>query len=745
MTINYLDSKRIVTDEYKVHKFTSGGTFTVTGTGNVEYLVVAGGGAGGGNNNGGGGGAGGFRTGTGHAVTAQGYTITVGAGGTGNSTAGQAPSGGDSTFSTITSTGGGGGGGGNSNEAGSNGGSGGGAAYTTSTSSGGSGNTPSRTPSQGNDGGNGSNGTAYGGGGGGGSGSAGVNATTIVGGNGGTGTSSPITGTELFYSGGGGGGSNAVSGGSSGSGGSSIGGNGAYATGSVAPTNGSTNTGSGGGGCQSANTTGGNGGSGIVIIRYLTSSDITATGGTITTVTDAKPTNVQDNSILVEKDTGRRYWFDEATPTTYTADYDDTNTWTKTGTKTTVNETVSGKVNWNFSSNYTSAENHVETTPLGFTLDNEKWVCDFEFNASAFDNAAENFLVVMQENAGDFISTSGDALACGIYANKSLRLWKKDGSSHSIYGTGITIALTTDYYARMTRTLATAVKLELFTSEADRTAGTNHVSGSPITYTFSETIQGLDNLTHCGRSDNVGATRTYNVSLDNLKIYNAVTSVTPATWTGNIDLTGLKSYYNFEQTSTTLTNMATSVGSTDSLGSSGDATGSGTITKGATGIIGNAWDFGGGKVTTSHQLIPTSGYWTYSTWVSLDDISTAGEEILRHESPEFEVWRNSGGLNVSGASGTINIEPAGNLANGTWYNIVLVHSSSGDISYLNGVSKSTADIISVPTGTSWYLGGRASSSEAINGKIDETIVWSRALSSSEVSGLYNSGRGKIVY
>jgi hypothetical protein len=234
-------------------------------------------------------------------------------------------------------------------------------------------------------------------------------------------------------------------------------------------------------------------------------------------------------------------------------------------------------------------------------------------------------------------------------------------------------------------------------------------------------------------------------TIDDVKFYNGVTSVTPATWTGNIDLTGLKSYYNFEQTSTTLTNMATSVGSTDSLGSSGDATGSGTITKGATGIVGNAWDFGGGKVTTSHQFLPTSGDYTYSTWVSLDDISTAGEEILRHESPTFEVWRNSGGLNVSGASGTINLETASNLANNIWYNIVLVHSSSGDISYLNGVSKSTADITSVPTGTTWYLGGRSGSGEAINGKIDETTVWSRALSSSEVSSLYNSGRGKIVY
>ena len=32
---------------YKVHSFTSSGTFTVTGTGTVEYLVVGGGGGGG--------------------------------------------------------------------------------------------------------------------------------------------------------------------------------------------------------------------------------------------------------------------------------------------------------------------------------------------------------------------------------------------------------------------------------------------------------------------------------------------------------------------------------------------------------------------------------------------------------------------------------------------------------------------------------------------------------------------------
>ena len=96
----------VTTDgNFKVHKFTSSGTFQVTTLGDggkVEYLVVGGGGGGGTNNdNTGGGGAGAMRTATGFTVTATSYSITVGAGGAAGA-AGQ-----DSVFSTITSDGGG--------------------------------------------------------------------------------------------------------------------------------------------------------------------------------------------------------------------------------------------------------------------------------------------------------------------------------------------------------------------------------------------------------------------------------------------------------------------------------------------------------------------------------------------------------------------------------------------------------------------------------------------------------------
>mgnify|MGYP003668955928 CR=1 FL=1 len=57
-------------------------------------------------------------------------------------------------------------------------------------------------------------------------------------------------------------------------------------------------------------------------------------------------TNVQDNSILVEKDTGERYWFDEAVipSITFEDDYTNNTGWTQTGTRTTVDSGSADKV-----------------------------------------------------------------------------------------------------------------------------------------------------------------------------------------------------------------------------------------------------------------------------------------------------------------------------------------------------------------------------------------------------------------
>lgn len=229
-----------------IHTFTTSGTFTPSGSGNVSVLVVAGGGSGG-SAGGGGGGAGAVEENTSFAVTAGGITVTVGAGGT-SSTSAVGKDGGNSVFSTITALGGGGGGA-NASANGRNGGSGGGA----SENAGATGGTAS--------GGHAFAGGAYvsGGGGGGGGASAVGGAGAGSGGNGGAGYASSISGSSVTYGGGGGG----MPSGTGGSGGGGAGNTGAPATAGTA------NTGSGGGGTNGGNASGA-GGSGVVIISYPT-------------------------------------------------------------------------------------------------------------------------------------------------------------------------------------------------------------------------------------------------------------------------------------------------------------------------------------------------------------------------------------------------------------------------------------------------------------------------------------------
>jgi hypothetical protein len=239
-----------------------------------DVLMVAGGGGGGYAHGGGGGGAGGLREFYGVFITNTQQTIVVGAGGvvpTSRTTKGG--DGYDTTFLSYTSTGGGGGGSYSSDVlilTGNPGGSGGGGSGGWNIDGpGGSGNTPSVTPSQGNNGGTTNNSYNEGGAGGGGAGGAGSGTTGGAGANGGDGYTSQING--ITYAGGGGGGAGDRSLGTGGTGGTGGGGTGDGSGG--AATAGTPHTGGGGGGggylAGSGDTAGAAGGSGIVLLSYV--------------------------------------------------------------------------------------------------------------------------------------------------------------------------------------------------------------------------------------------------------------------------------------------------------------------------------------------------------------------------------------------------------------------------------------------------------------------------------------------
>ena len=285
-------------NDFKVHTFTSPGTFCVSCAGNsqgsntISYMVVAGGGGGGkssnggGRHGGGGGGAGGFRESKattdsytasplaasgGLPVAVAGYPVAVGGGGPTGPGSGGIPGGqgSNSVFtgtSTITAAGGGGGTSdeGNSCATNKNGGSGGGGSALSGANPdgnpGGTGNSPPVTPAQGTPGFAGSPGSAGAGGGG---GAGGPSSTTPFDGDGKAGATSSISGTPTARAGGGGGGGPG--------GGSQAGGAGGGGNSGIPASAGTANTGGGGGGSNHnppSSQPGAAGGSGIVIIRY---------------------------------------------------------------------------------------------------------------------------------------------------------------------------------------------------------------------------------------------------------------------------------------------------------------------------------------------------------------------------------------------------------------------------------------------------------------------------------------------
>lgn len=264
----------------------------------IEYLVVAGGGGGGwSTTEGGGGGAGGYRSsvigeqsggsgGSGSGGSSAesvfvgsestNYTVTIGAGGVGQSVEGAAKtSGSNSVFNNITSIGGGFGG--TRGSAGASGGSGGGAASGSLSNNG--------TAGQGYRGG------PTGGGGGG----AGEEGNTDGGSHGGDGLPSSITGTSIYRAGGGGGGRNNPTAYPGGDGGGGAGGN-------TGGKGGASNYGGGGGGGGAYVTAGGSGGSGVVILRYPLAYNISVGAGltsSTTTVGDKKVTTFTAGSDTI--------------------------------------------------------------------------------------------------------------------------------------------------------------------------------------------------------------------------------------------------------------------------------------------------------------------------------------------------------------------------------------------------------------------------------------------------------------
>ena len=183
---------------------------------------------------------------------------------------------------------------------------------------------------------------------------------------------------------------------------------------------------------------------------------------------------------------------------------------------------------------------------------------------------------------------------------------------------------------------------------------------------------------------------------------------------------------------------------------------------GATPSFSNTYslEFDGVDPEVSMDFTNTSTTGSISVWIKPTDYTTGSQSICIYTSTGYRDYimlhsQNTGGIRaLSANNGTTQWDirtNAGHLTNGVWTHICLVFNGTSATFYING--NSVASTYFNTTNTSWWWDDLTPTNQRLgvfrvngyttslryNGIIEEQSVFISALSSSEVSAIYNSG------
>ena len=256
---------------------------------------------------------------------------------------------------------------------------------------------------------------------------------------------------------------------------------------------------------------------------------------------DVKPTNVQDNSLLVEKDTAKRYWFETATAPTFE---DDTfsSGWTSTGSDVVTGTNV---IDFDFSNS--NATNTI-SYDLGSTMSDTNWVLRFKlimdnYNVGSSGNSAGGYFGLFSADHATNDNATQDSIMMNIRATSAGSSYHKyyyadcDGETprNKLTGDGSFTHTPTEetLYVEIKRTSSTAYTINLYSDSSYSTLVESKTGACASTVTGLRYIKFM-NLNSASVSDH-----DIDGTIDDVEFYNAVTSVTPATWTNPKDFQGV--------------------------------------------------------------------------------------------------------------------------------------------------------------------------------------------------------------
>ncbi len=216
-------------------------------------------------------------------------------------------------------------------------------------------------------------------------------------------------------------------------------------------------------------------------------------------------------------------------------------------------------------------------------------------------------------------------------------------------------------------------------------------------------------------------------------------------------LNGVAYYWNFDEDTGTTLNDATGNGNTGTFqGTAGSQWGAGKINYGL------SFDGSSNYVSTAKSITEPSTF-SISAWFKTGTAS--GKKIIGFESAQTGtgsiqtdslIYVGTDGKLYFGCcwSGSLQtIHSSSTVTNNAWHHAIVTYNSGNITLYLDNTSQATMNATNQGFGGYWRIGSYTSGGGAnatngyFPGLIDEVGIWNRALTSGEVSTLYNSGSG----
>ncbi|HZV33634.1 MAG TPA: LamG domain-containing protein, partial [Verrucomicrobiae bacterium] len=168
------------------------------------------------------------------------------------------------------------------------------------------------------------------------------------------------------------------------------------------------------------------------------------------------------------------------------------------------------------------------------------------------------------------------------------------------------------------------------------------------------------------------------------------------------------------------------------------------------GHSGEAFHFDGATacITTGASDIPPP--WTVCMWVNYSHSPQTSAGLLEDGTYSLKLEQSGSSTHAVGISQTAYADSSFSYSapTGTWVHLAFVANNSSVTLYANGVNEGSITTNNMPLPRA-YIGGGYSTSSArymdfMLGNVDDLMIFSRALSSTEISSIYNAGAAGFI-